>query len=89
VDDALVVRGFQRFGNLESDLEGLIDRCRAGVDALGQGLALGHLHDQELASFEILETVDRGDPGVLKGGKDPRFTFKTRQPVGVCGEYVR
>ena len=81
VDDALVVCGFQRLGNLEGDLEGLIDRGRTGVDALGQGFTLGHLHDQQLASLEIFETVDRSDPRVLKCGQDPGFAFESGPAV--------
>ena len=46
VDDPLLVRGFERLGDLPRDGQGLIERDRAAGDALRQVLALDQLHDQ-------------------------------------------
>ena len=39
VDDVLLMRGFERFGNLMSDLQRVLDRQRAAPDAFGQCFA--------------------------------------------------
>jgi len=51
VDDAVLVRGIQRLGNLRREVERLRERQRAAPHALGQGLAREVLHH---------EVVDRG-----------------------------
>ncbi len=58
----------------------------SGVDPLGQGLTLGQLHDQELAAVDVLEAVDRCDPGVLECGQHPCLALEAGQPLGVGGE---
>ena len=46
MDDALLVRGFQRLGDLLRDRQRVGERDRAARDVRGQILALDELHDQ-------------------------------------------
>ena len=46
MDDALLVRGFERLGDLPRDGQRLVERDRPARDALGQVFALDELHDQ-------------------------------------------
>ena len=48
MDDALLVRGFERLGDLARERQRLLDRQRAAPQPLGQRLSLDQLHDQEL-----------------------------------------
>ena len=86
MDDALLVRRFQPFDYLQCDPESLVDRDRTAVDALGQGLAFGHLHDQQLLAVDVLETVDPGDPRVVEACQQTRLAFEAREALRVGGE---
>ena len=46
MDDAGLVRGFQRLGNLARDWQGFVERHRPLRDAVGQRRALDQLEDQ-------------------------------------------
>ena len=46
MDDALIVRGFERLGNLPGDRQRLVERDRALRDALRQIVAFDQLHHE-------------------------------------------
>ena len=61
MDDSLLVRGFERVGDLLRDRQRLIDRDRAARNPLRQVVALDQLHDEGRDARALLEPVDRGD----------------------------
>ncbi|HYN06077.1 MAG TPA: hypothetical protein VES67_01680, partial [Vicinamibacterales bacterium] len=62
VNDARVVRGFERFGDLTRDGEGFVEWERAACETLRQILALDQFHHQGA----ILNAVDRRDVGMIE-----------------------
>ena len=48
MDDALLVRRFERFGDLSGDRQRLVDRHRPLRNAVRQGRALDELHHERL-----------------------------------------
>ncbi len=86
VDDALVVGCFEPHGDLTPDLQGVADRQRARLDALGEVLALGQFHDQAVPAFGGLETVDAGDIRVLQLREGAGFAFEPRESFRILGE---
>ena len=91
MDDALLVRLLEGFGDLLRDLEGLADRDRPALQALGEVLAGGELHGEEVSGRPVgerraLEAVDVGDARVVEGGEDLRLALEAGQPIGIGGE---
>jgi hypothetical protein len=89
VNDALFVRGFERFGDLLCDRNRFIDRDRALCDSLGQVVALDEFHDERRDAAALLEPVDARDVRMVQRGEDFRFTLKTCEPIGISGERGR
>ena len=91
VDQAALVRRFERVGDLERDPQRLGQRHSAAGNPRRQILSLDQLHDQrrDLAPFvawQFCDFVDLGDVGVTQGGERLGFAFEARQPLRVCGE---
>ena len=53
VDDAVLVRRFERLGDLPRDREGLVHRQSPAGDSLGEGRPLDELHRQERVSGRL------------------------------------
>ena len=83
MDDALLVRGFQRFGDLQRDAQRLLDRQRPTLQPLGQRLPLDQLHDQEVLAVRFLHPVKRGDVLVGDRGEHLGFAFEPRDAIRV------
>ena len=91
MDDALLVRLLEGFGDLLRDLEGLADRDRPALQALGEVLAGDELHGEEVSGRPVgerraLEAVDVGDARVVERGEDLRLALEAGQPIGIGGE---
>ena len=59
MDDALLVRRFQRLRDLPGDGQRFVERDRATRDALRQVLALDQLHHERGDAAAFFEAVDR------------------------------
>ena len=79
VDDALLVRGFERIGDLARDGERLLERNRALLDPLGERLALDQLHDQVVRA----DVEQRADIGMVQRGDGARLALEAvAEPLG-------
>ena len=87
MDDALVVRDFERFGNLASDRQRFVDRNRAGREAIGQRGAADELHDERHSGARIFHAVDRRDVRMVQRREQLRFAMKARQALRVAGDF--
>ena len=58
VDDALLVRGFERFGDLPRDRQCLVERDRPARDALRERRSLDQLQHERASSRRPLPAVD-------------------------------
>ena len=88
VDDPLLVRRFERLGDLLRDRQRFVDRNRAARDALRQIVALDQFHHEGVHAAGFLEPVDRGDVRMIQRRERLRLAFEARQAFGVCGERV-
>ncbi len=66
MDDPLLVRGFERLGDLLRDGQRFIERDRAARDALRQIVALDEFHHERGDACAFLEAVDRGDVRMIE-----------------------
>ena len=67
VNNTLVVRHSQGFGQSDGDLEDPGDRHAFGGDQVGKRLALDQLHREEALSICLLDAVQRDDIGMVEG----------------------
>ena len=75
MDDALVVRGFERVGDLPRDAERLVERNRSLLDPLGQRRPFDQLHHQRV----LLDAVDRRDVRMIQRREHLRLAREARQ----------
>jgi hypothetical protein len=59
MNDTVVVRGFDRFGDLLGQWNGILDRDRTLAQSRRQGLTLDEPEDQILTSVRFCQPVDR------------------------------
>ncbi len=83
MDDAGLVRGLERFGNLPRNRQRLVDRKGAARDSLGEVLAVDELHDNGARGAGVLDTVDVGDVRMIKGRERLRLALESHQPIGI------
>ena len=89
MDDAVVVRGLQRRGNLDGDCYRFGNRDRTATDVDGQVLALDQFHDERGDPAALLDAVDVGDVRMVQRRQRLCFTLEAGEPVGVAGERLR
>jgi len=77
VDDPALVGGCQRLGDLQRDLQGLIQGDRAVGDSLVEALTVHQLHDEHVPAVDLFETEKGGDVGVVERGEDLGFALET------------
>ena len=58
----------------------------AACDSVGQRLTGNVLHGYEADAIMFLQTVDRGDVGVVQSGQQLGLTLETGEAVGICRE---
>jgi hypothetical protein len=86
VDDALIVRRFERFGDLFGNREGFINRNRAFRNAIRQGGPLDQLEDERQNASVLLYSVDMTDIGMTQRGQHLRFALESCQALRIRGE---
>ena len=86
VHDSLLVRGFERLGNLAADTERLIERKSSLGNAVRQCGPFNQFQNERLPASGILDTVNAADVGMTERGQDLRFTREPRQPLRIAGD---
>ena len=89
MDDALLVRGLERLGDLPRDRQRFVERDRPVRDPLGERRALDQLHHQRVDAAAVFEAVDVRDVRMVERGEHLRFALEPREPLGVVGEQLR
>lgn len=89
LDDALIMRRFERAGNLTSNQYRLVERNRALGDSIGKRLALDQLEDERLTGAGILDAMNVRDVWMIQRGEHLRLALEPRDPVGVGGKCFR
>ena len=94
MDDPLLMRRFEGFGDLLRDGEGLINGDRPLGDAIRQGRPLDQFEHQrsELAALGLvgfLKPVDVPDVGMVQRGEHFGFALEAGEAVRIRRERVR
>ena len=89
MDDALLVRGLQRLGNLLRDGQRLVDRNRPrAMRSASVGPSTSSITSACTPS-DLLKAVDVGDVRMIERGEDLGFALEPSESVGVRREGVR
>ena len=93
MDDAFVVRRFECVSNLPRDVERLIDRQSRSIqlhgrELVGECFAVDQLEHDAGGAVGLLETVHRGDIGVIQGREELRLALKSRKAFRVSRELL-
>ena len=86
MNDPLLVRRFQRVGDLLGDGKSFVEWNRAARDALREIVALNEFHDERGGARTFFEPVDGGDMRMIERGEHFRFALKAREPIGIGRE---
>ena len=89
VNDAVLVRRFERFGDLMRDVQRLTDRDRPLGDPLGERVAVDELEDERGRAIHDFEPVDGADVGMIQRGQQPRLAVEADAPLGIGREETR
>jgi hypothetical protein len=95
MDDAAIVRGLERLGDLPGDGQCLALRQPAALAAparrhpLRQRGALDQFQHQKPQAVGVVEPVDRADVGMIQRGEHPRLALEACETMGVAGEERR
>ena len=89
MDDALVVRFLERLGDLNRDVDDLVDGDRPSREAFLQVFALDELEREERRAVGLLEAVNGGDVRMVECGQQVRLATEARQPLGVPRHFGR
>jgi hypothetical protein len=88
VDDSALVRGFQRLRDLARDAEG-VGKGQSPAHPVGERFSRDQLEHEISRPARLLGAVDRGDPRMIDGRKQPRLALETRDPRRVLAERFR
>ena len=87
--DLLLVRGGQRVGERQRELEESRQRQAAGRNQRVERLALDELHRQETDAVGFLGRVDGDDVRVIEGGDGAGFAREAFEPRRIAGHVGR
>ena len=86
MDDAVLVGGFERIGNLLGDEQGLIGRDRPCRKAVGKCRPLDQLHHEGVHAARLFDAVDSSDVRVIQRGERPGLALESGEPLRVLGK---
>ena len=70
------MRGVERVGDLDAEIEDLVDRQRLAGDVLIERLPVEQLHRDELPALELADVVDRADRRMIEGRGGSRLALE-------------
>ena len=83
MDDALLVGGVERLGDLSRKRQCLSYPEWPAGDPVGERLSWDQLHHQGADAIRLLDAVNCRDVWMVERSQHARFTFKARQAVVV------
>ena len=90
VNDAVLVRGLERLGDLPSDPSasaiGIPDRFLSRSSSVSPSTTS---RTRAHAAVDTLQAVNRRDVGMIERGQHARLAFEPREPLRVCRERGR
>ena len=85
MDDAVIVGGFERFGDLPRDRQCFVDRNRSARDSLRQVLAFDEFHHQCSDTARLFQSVNVRDVRVIQRCEHLRFATESGEAIGIVG----
>ena len=89
MDDALAMRLVERVGDLDGDLQRLVERERPFLEARGQRLALEMRHDQVVRAIDAADVVDAADVGMVQRGDGAGLALEPGPQIGIASNLTR
>ena len=89
MNDAMVVGGFERLGNLSGDWQRFVEWNSALRDPIGKGRPLDELEHQRLYAAAVFKSVNCGNVRVIQRGQYLRFAFEAGEPIRIEREQFR
>jgi hypothetical protein len=89
VDDPVRVRRVQRVGDLDAEIERLIERERFAHETIFQCLAFDELHHDEVAAGVLVDVVDRADVRVFQCRRRARLASQPLERLRVVADLLR
>ena len=84
VQDAQVVRRFERFRQLKGDPKRLADRQGARDQPVGERATLDELENQEPRTVGLFDSVNRSDVRMLQCRKEPGFAVESGESIRIA-----
>ena len=85
MDDALVMRGFQRLADLFGDAECFIDRNRTADESSIETFAIDEFEHQELCAVRFLHPMDLRDVWMIQRCENFGFTLEPSEAFRIAG----
>ena len=89
MNDPLLVRRFERLGDLPGDGQDFLDGQRPVRDSFRERRSLDQLHDEGVHAVRLFEPVDRRNVGVVQRREQFGFALKASKPVAIPRERER
>ena len=89
MDDAFAVGGVERVGDLNGEIEQIVEFHGAAGDGVLQGLAVEKFHGDEGFAVGFADIVNRADVGMVQGGCGLSFSLEAREGLRVFRDVVR
>ncbi len=86
MDDPLGVRGVERVGDLDAEIEDLLQLERLALDAVLERLAFQELHGDEALALVFADFIDGADVGMVERRGGARLALEARQRLLVAGD---
>jgi hypothetical protein len=83
MNDALGVCDIESVGNLNAEIEDVLDGERLALDVLTECFTVNEFHDDERAVILFPNIVDGANAGMIEGGSGMRFTAETLQSLSI------
>ena len=86
--DALRVRGVQRVGDLDPEIDNLVNLEHAAGQSIVERLAFHPFHDDERLALVFADVVDRADVRVVQRGGGSRLDAKPLNGLAVSHQFL-
>src|SRR5579863_5219178 len=82
------MRGVERVGDLDAQIEHRLNLHRLAGDAVPEGLALQQFHGDESSAIGLVNFVNGADVGVVQRRRGLGFALETAESLRVVGEVI-
>ena len=88
MNDALLMRRFEGFGDLLRNRQRFVERHGSLSDTIRECRTVNQLHHERWSARRVLEAVNVGDVRVIQRGKQVGFPLEPRKSLGIVSKRV-